>query len=182
MSHTCSDPACGCGHDHAATGPRFEVARTPAQWRPRNYVRPLSIGIFTRDDQILAAPVYDDAGQIKGWRPLGGEIEPGERARDTLIREIREETGQEIGAIEHIGVLENLYDHEGTAGHEIVFVYRAQFCETAVYDADLLAYRDGADNREDAAKWISLARARAGRVALYPEGLAELLNRKKDAE
>ena len=177
-AHTCSDPACGCGHDHAGdpNGPRFETARPPLPWRPRDYVRPIAIAVFQRDEQILAAPVHNDAGQICGWRPLGGEIEPGEKAEAALIREISQETGQQIDGLERLGVLENLFEHEGTPGHEIVFVYRARFCEPAIYDADQLAFRDGPDQREEAAKWLSLARVRAGRIALYPGGLADLLD------
>jgi len=175
--HSCSDPACGCGHDHAGdpAGPRFEVAQPPQPWRPRSYVRPVSIAVFEREEQILAAPVYSDAGQIKGWRPLGGEIEPGERAEIALIRELAEETGQTIEGLERLGVLENLYEHEGVAGHEIVFVFSARFQNAHIYDADQLAFRETPDGREDMAKWIPLARVRAGRTALFPDGLIDLI-------
>lgn len=169
----CHDPNCGCGesHDH---GPRPPAAHVVQPWRPRDFVRPIAIGIFRKDDRILAGPVHDDAGQIKGWRPLGGGISFGENAADTLRREITEETGQEI-AVEHsLGALENIFDHHGTAGHEIVLVFAARFENAELYEADQIAFSER-PGEELTAKWVSLDKARAGRIALYPEGLAELL-------
>lgn len=171
--HACS-AQCGCGPTSGDTGLRPDVAQIPKPWRPRESLRAIAIAIFRRGDHILAGPVYDDNAQIKGWRPLGGGIAFGERAADTLSREIREETGQEICDLRQIGVLENLYQHHGQTGHELVMVFEAAFANTDVYLADQLSFKEE-DGIEMHAKWVSLARARAGRVALYPEGLADLL-------
>lgn len=176
--HSCHDPACesGCGHEHGADplGPRPPVAEQPRPWRPAAQLRALAVGIFERDGQILCGPVHGDDGTIKGWRPLGGAIEFGERAADALSREIQEETGQHITDVRPLGVLENLFEHEGVAGHEIVMVLSARFCNETLYDADQLAFREG-DGPEMTAKWVSLDKARAGRVQLFPNGLADLL-------
>lgn len=174
--HSCHDPACGCGHDHGANpvGPRPPVAEAPRPWRPAAHVRPLAVGIFQRDGQILCGPVHNDDGTIKGWRPLGGAIGFGERAAEALTREIREESEQEITDIRPLGVLENLFEHEGMAGHEIVFVLAARFTNETLYEADQLAFREG-DGPEMTAKWVSLDKARAGRMQLFPDGLADLL-------
>jgi len=171
--HACHD-ACGCGHDHGdATGPRPPTAKAPAPWRPAAATRVLAVGIFRRADQILCAPVHSDAGTIIGWRPLGGGIGFGERAADALTREIQEETGQEITDIQPLGVLENLFEHEGVPGHEIVFAFTARFTRPEIYEADALAFTEA--DRTEEAKWIPLAKARAGRIRLFPEGLAGLL-------
>jgi len=176
QDHTCHDPACGCGHDHGADslGPRPPVAETPRPWRPVDQLRSIAVGIFERDSQILCGPVHADDGTIKGWRPLGGAIHFGERAAEALAREIHEETGQAITDIRPLGVLENLFNHEGAQGHEIVFVLAAQFSNDTLYDADQLAFREG-DGPEMTAKWVSLAKARAGRMRLFPDGLTDLL-------
>ncbi len=172
--HSCNDPLCGCGtgcgHDH---GPRPPVAQPVRPWRPRDHIRAIAIAIFEREGQILAGPVYDDKGQIKGWRPLGGGIEFGERAEDTLSRELREETGQGITNLTQIGVLQNLFDHEGSQGHEVVFVFTARFENETLYEADQLAFVEG--DSAETAKWISLEKARAGRLNLFPDGLIDLL-------
>lgn len=174
--HTCHDAACGCGHDHGANphGIRPPVAEAPKPWRPASHLRALAIGIFEREGQILCAPVHNDDGTIMGWRPLGGAIEFGERAADALAREIEEEAGQAITGAKLLGVLENLFEHEGTAGHEIVFVLSARFANETLYEADQLAIQDR-DGSEMTAKWVSLEKARAGRMQLFPEGLADLL-------
>jgi ADP-ribose pyrophosphatase YjhB (NUDIX family) len=170
----CTDPACGCGHAHGTDhGPRPPVAEAPAPWRPADRVRVLALGVFRREDQILCAPVHSDDGTILGWRPLGGAVAFGERAADALAREIREETGQEIADIRPLGVLENLFTHEGAAGHEVIFVFDARFTRPEIYAADALAFTEAGHAGE--AKWIALAKARAGRIRLYPEGLAGLL-------
>lgn len=168
--HTCQIPGCGCGTSHGPTPP---VVENPKPWRPAHQIRPIAIGIFQRDDQILAAPVYDDAGQIKGWRPLGGGLEFGEPAREALRREMREETRQEITDIRQIAVLENIFDHHGAQGHEVVFVLTARFVEPSVYAADQLAFEE--DGQHGEAKWIALSKVRAGRTVLFPDGLADVL-------
>lgn len=171
--HACSS-RCGCAPATGDHGLRPDVSQIPKPWRPRPAVRAIAIAIFRREDHILAGPVYDDDGQIKGWRPLGGGIEFGERAADTLVRELHEETGQKICNIHQIGVLENLFDHHGQTGHEIVLVFEARFAQAAIYTADQLSYKEQG-GVEMHAKWVSLSKARAGRVALYPDGLAALL-------
>lgn len=49
--------------------------------------------------------VEDDAGITRGWRPLGGTIEFGERAADALRREMVEEIGQAIAEPTLLAVL-----------------------------------------------------------------------------
>ncbi|RFU14282.1 NUDIX domain-containing protein [Rhodobacteraceae bacterium W635] len=169
-----SDAACGCGHDHAAeTGPRPPVATTPARWRPAPAMRAVALGVFQRAGQILCAPVHADGGGIIGWRPLGGAIGFGERAAEALSREIDEKTGQAITDIHPLGVLENLFEHEGAPGHEIVFAFSARFITPEIYEADALAVTQS--GRPEEAKWIVLAKAHASRIRLFPEGLAGLL-------
>ena len=62
-------------------------------WRPCPSIRAISIGVVRRGEEVLVVAVRDDAGAIKGWRPLGGAIEFGERANEALNREIEEEVG-----------------------------------------------------------------------------------------
>jgi hypothetical protein len=49
-------------------------------WRPPSIVRPIAVGVVRRRDELLLMAVRDDDGTLKGWRPLGGAIEFGERA------------------------------------------------------------------------------------------------------
>ena len=66
-------------------------------------------------------------------RPLGGHVEFGERAEQTVRRELREEIGQELGDVRLVEGLENLFTLDGAPGHEIVFVFEAGFVDADAY-------------------------------------------------
>ena len=142
-------------------------------WRPQAFVRPLAIGVIRRGDALLVVGVADDTCAIKGWRPLGGSIEFGERAVDALRREFMEELSEPIAEPRLITVLENLYEHHGACGHEIVFVYETAFAHRDVYRRERFQFRDG--SMENTALWIDLARFRVDDEQLFPAGLIEAL-------
>jgi ADP-ribose pyrophosphatase YjhB (NUDIX family) len=97
-------------------------------------VRAIAVGIVRRGNELLAMRVRDDAGRTKGWRPLCGAIELGERASDAVTREFREELGLELTNLHFRAVLENIYEHEGAQGHELVMVFDATFADATAYD------------------------------------------------
>ena len=142
-------------------------------WRPPSVVRPIAIGIVRRGDELLLMVVRSDDGAIKGYRPLGGSIEFGERAADALKREFAEELGLAVTEPVLLTVLENLYSHEGAAGHEIVFVFEASLAATAAYRSERFSYEDGGVRND--VEWVALARFRAGAAELFPTGLLEHL-------
>ena len=141
-------------------------------WRPPSVVRPIAIGIIRRGDDLLLMVVRNDDGAIKGYRPLGGSIEFGERAADALKREFIEELGLSLAEPTLLTVLENLYMHHGTTGHEIVFVFETSLMDASAYDKERFSYEDGVRNDVE---WVALARFRAEEVALFPAGLLEQL-------
>jgi ADP-ribose pyrophosphatase YjhB (NUDIX family) len=142
-------------------------------WRPPSIVRPIAVGIVRRGDELLLMVVRSDDGAIKGYRPLGGSIEFGERAADALRREFVEELGLAITEATLLAVLENLYTHHGAAGHEIVFVFEAAFAEEDAYRREGFFYEDGGVRND--VEWVALARFRAGEAELFPTGLLCLL-------
>ena len=99
-------------------------------------IRPIVICLFRHGDRLLVSEAYDSAEGDYFCRPLGGGIEFGEHSRDAVLREIREEVGAEVGKLELIGVLENVFTYEGARGHEIVFVYDGEFKDRRVYERD----------------------------------------------
>jgi ADP-ribose pyrophosphatase YjhB (NUDIX family) len=142
-------------------------------WRPPSIVRPIAVGVVRRGEELLLMAVQDDDGEIKGWRPLGGTIEFGERAADALAREFAEELGLAIAEPELLTVLENHYSHHGVSGHEIVFVFETRFIDHAHYDHEEFTFEDGGVRNE--ARWIALTDFLHGETELFPVGLLERL-------
>ena len=86
-----------------------------------------------RDGALLVSEHASPAGELF-HRPLGGHVEFGEYARDTIRRELHEEVGQSLTGIRLAGVLENIFEWAGTIQHEIVFVFSAGFKDEAAYE------------------------------------------------
>jgi len=140
-----------------------------------NAIRPIAICVFRRDDRIL---VFEARDVVKGetfYRPLGGGIEFGESSRDAVIREVREEIGQDVVNLRYLGTVENIFVCNGKPGHEIVMVYEGEFADPCMYECESL------EGHEDCgtslkALWMPLQHFRDGLSPLYPVGLLELLS------
>jgi 8-oxo-dGTP pyrophosphatase MutT (NUDIX family) len=137
-------------------------------------IRPLALGIFWRDKQILVFEGHAPLTQEAYYRPLGGAIEFGEYGPQALAREIREELGAEVKDLQYLGLRENIFDYAGEMGHEIVLVYEGQLADRKIYERDrLTAHED--DGSPIEVVWKSIEFFRRGEAPLYPNGLLELL-------
>src|SRR5690606_23067881 len=87
-------------------------------WRPASNIRLKALGLHWRDGKLLAAEVLDDAGHVKGVRPLGGTVEFGETAEAAVIREFEEELGITVKVGGAPIFMENIFTHGGQVGHE----------------------------------------------------------------
>jgi ADP-ribose pyrophosphatase YjhB (NUDIX family) len=118
-----------------------------------------------RDGALLVSEPADGSFQ----RPLGGHVEFGEYALDTIHREFGEEIGQRLTEVRRIGVLENIFPWQGGTEHEVVFIYTAAFADAAAYEIQEQVIADDTENR---VIWRT-----PGTVSppLYPAGLPELI-------
>jgi ADP-ribose pyrophosphatase YjhB (NUDIX family) len=138
-------------------------------------IRPIAICLFRYGQRVLVFEGYDAVKQDYYCRPLGGGIEFGEHSRDAVRREVREELGAEIERVELLCVLENIFVYEGKPGHEVVFVYDAEFTDKALYEREELQGYQVETETGFSARWLSLAEMKDRHIRLVPEGLTEFL-------
>lgn len=82
----------------------------------RELARPVAVALLRRGDAALVFDVPDAVKGVVGWRLPGGTIEFGERGRETIVREIREELGVEIHDTGYLGTVENIFTYQGAPG------------------------------------------------------------------
>jgi 8-oxo-dGTP pyrophosphatase MutT (NUDIX family) len=141
-------------------------------------VRAIAILVALHEGAIFVMEGEDTVRQEIFYRPLGGTIEFGEHSAETVRRELREELGAELSDLDFLGTCENVFVHNGQAGHEIVLVYRGEFADPRFYaQASFQAHEDS--GMPFTARWVPLRDFFAGKHPLYPDGLLELLVREK---
>jgi ADP-ribose pyrophosphatase YjhB (NUDIX family) len=139
-------------------------------------IRPIVICVFRHQDRLFVTEGYDSCKKETFFRPLGGAIEFGERSRESIVREIREEMGVEVKDLAYIGMIENIFTYDGKPGHEIVLVYEANFVDSRLYKLESVRLKDNGDWL--VAVWKATADFRSGSAILYPEGLLGFLDKK----
>lgn len=105
-------------------------------------------------------------------RLLGGHIEFGEYAVDTVVREIAEELGATFVDATLLGVLEEVFSFEGRAGHEIVFVYGGRLAERRVIPPTGGVFSD--DGQPILVEWRPVPDSHNS-LPLYPSGVQPLI-------
>lgn len=132
-------------------------------------IRPLAIAVIENGGKFLVVEGYDKAKDEKFYRAIGGGIDFGERSDQALNREIFEETGSELENIKFLGVLENVFSYQGTMGHEILFIYRADFKDKNLYQGNI----EILDKLGHFAQWVTIEEL--NEKGCYPEGIKRYL-------
>lgn len=142
-------------------------------------IRTIVLGIFLHEDRLL---VFEGGATATGrifYRPLGGGIEFGEQSHQAFVREIREELGAEVTHARYLGMLENIFTHDGRMSHEIVLLYEAEFADPALYARE--AFPLANDNGQPIkVLWKPLADFETDAL-LVPSGLLEMLRNGRTA-
>jgi 8-oxo-dGTP pyrophosphatase MutT (NUDIX family) len=136
-------------------------------------IRPIAICVCRDGERILVAVGHDSRKNQTFYRPLGGTIEFGEPAADTVRREFREEIQTDLDEVRYLGTLENIFEYEGRRGHEIVLVYDGRLRDASLYKKETI----DADELGQAfqAVWKRLDEFGPGMPPVYPDGLLALL-------
>jgi 8-oxo-dGTP pyrophosphatase MutT (NUDIX family) len=137
-------------------------------------IRPIAICVFRHGKRILVGDAYDPTKQELFYRPVGGGIRFGECSQAALRREVREELGAEVENPQLLGVMENLFTFDGKQGHEVVFVYDAEFKDRSLYQLDGFEGRES-NGQPFNAVWIDVDSIGPDSPPVYPDGLLELL-------
>lgn len=141
-----------------------------------NQIRPLAICIFRNGDRILVGEGYDPVKREQFYRPLGGGIEFGEHAEETIRREIREEIGAEVASLQYLFTLENIFTFNGEPGHEIVMVFDGRLADETLYAQETIEGQEFDGFRQAPLKAVWKKTNGFGpRTFLYPDGLLEHL-------
>ncbi|WP_240418443.1 NUDIX hydrolase [Paenibacillus periandrae] len=118
----------------------------------------------------MSALIYNDQGQllvvnnVKGnssyWSPPGGEVEQGETLEQAVIREVKEETGYDIGITGLSSVREIVFTDAGS--HVLIFTFFAD-----ITGGDMLIQDPDDDITE--VRWVDLQTARQLMPALFED-------------
>lgn len=85
--------------------------RPPSRGRGPIPHRDVAVGVVWRGERVLVQR-RPEGGLLGGlWEFPGGKVEPGERPRDAVSREIREETGLRVAVGELVERVEHAYSH-----------------------------------------------------------------------
>lgn len=141
-----------------------------AVWRPAPFIRIKALGLLWRNGCLLAAEVLSDTGRIKGVRPLGGSVEFAETWQQTLVREFKEELDLDITVSDPPLVMENIYEHEGETGHEILFIATVTADLPPRLDQDRIIFHED-DGQACTARWFDVATLASEGPQLFPLGL-----------
>ncbi len=138
-------------------------------------IRPIAISLIinSKNGKLLVFSGYHPKNDLTYYRPLGGGIDFGERATDTIVREMKEEISAEITNVEYIMTIENIFEHNDAQGHEIVFLMRADLVDKNLYQQEKIV-GDENGNRFYA-YWIPIAECVNGERTLFPPQLVDYL-------
>jgi ADP-ribose pyrophosphatase YjhB (NUDIX family) len=134
----------------------------------RQIIKAMAVIRRPRDGKLLVSQ-HTDPAEPAFQRPLGGHVEFGEYALDTVHREFLEEIGQRLTEVKLLGVLENIFDWHGSTEHEVVFIFAAAFADAAAYEIEEQTMLDQPGTR------VLWRAADAVSPPLYPAGLKELI-------
>jgi 8-oxo-dGTP pyrophosphatase MutT (NUDIX family) len=136
-------------------------------------IRVLALGLIRDGDRIFISEGYDPVKQQTFYRAMGGGVEFGETSLAALKREFQEEVEAELTNIRSLGCIENLFVFNGQQGHEILFVFQADFVDTKFYQLQESIFAEG--DREKKALWVDINRFKSGELRLVPEEFLEYL-------
>ena len=128
--------------------------------------------VIEHGGKFLFERSYDSVKNEYFYMPFGGGVEFGETTQDAAIRGVKEELSIAVPEPELLGVKESVFSHEGSIGHDIVFVYAANLADH--FDPATIIPEIFNGHPLQLA-WLTWEEIETTHSPIYPEGLAELL-------
>ena len=95
--------------------------------------RGLSVVIIEHKGSILVSLGHDKIKNQNFYRLLGGGIDFQETSLSAMKREIKEEIDLELENYQLLTISENIFTYNNEPGHEICFIYKADFKDIENY-------------------------------------------------
>jgi ADP-ribose pyrophosphatase YjhB (NUDIX family) len=128
-------------------------------------IRPNALAIIEKDGYILASKGVDNVTKEIFYRLLGGGIEFGELSSEAVKREFVEELNAVILNEKFLCIAENIFEYNGEKGHEITFIYKADFQDESLYSQKSIKR---IDHDSEFADWVSVDEIKKGNIIIYP--------------
>ncbi len=141
-------------------------------------IRVLALGLIQDQNRLFISQGFDSVEQTTFYRALGGGVDFGEPSHVALEREFQEELQATLTNIKYLGCLENIFEYNGTAYHEVIQLYRCDFAEPKFYQLDSLKFYE--KDREKIALWVPISRFQSGELKLVPEDFLQYCNSPQD--
>lgn len=132
-------------------------------------IRNIAVGLPVRAGHVLVLDGIDRLTGEEFHRAIGGGIEFGETAEAAVRREFAEELAVSLDAVRLLGVIENIFEYEGSPGHEIAHVFAV---DSAEIDAVPLEARLRILDEGSPVRWVPLGQKER---PFYPSGVGDIL-------
>ena len=133
----------------------------------KSIIQSVSLGLIIYKTSILSYKVIDKTSNKTFFRLIGGHIEFGEKSKDALKREFKEEIDENIVNVRLLEVFENLFFYKGEKQHEFVSLFKCDFLNDKMYDKKEIIGHEGPD-RVFIASWVPVDEFKNNKKILYP--------------
>lgn len=134
-------------------------------------IKTKAYALICNKDKILLEAIVEADGTVKGYRPLGGEVEFGETAETAVSRELFEELSETITVGSLSCVAEEIFEYNGNPGHEVAFIFEAEFVNVELYKQDKIMRVDTVHAIPIYAEWLNPHHLPNG-LPLFPNDFA----------
>jgi 8-oxo-dGTP pyrophosphatase MutT (NUDIX family) len=150
---------------------RVAEPRVSAGWA--GAIRPIAASVIRDRNRILVWEDHNPAtGEVVAV-PLAGGIEFGETGAEAARRELKEEIGATATRVDYLGLIEDIFEWNGTQRHELYLIYDVDLADRSVYEVEEIEVDEGGRDVYRA-KWRPLSEL-IDSVRLVPDGLLELI-------